>query len=294
MYDTILVPTDGSEHAQRAAAHARQLAIAFDADVHVLAVVDVSDAAGPFNAGGVDKAYVEQLETRYREGVDDVETVLKPDVTVQTALRRGQAAEEILEYAAEVDADALAMGTHGRTGIKRFVAGSVTETVLRKSPVPVLTVRATERSDVTGGYDDILLPTDGSQAASVAFEHGIALATAFDARIHAVNVVDIAALSSEEPLPSNVLDIRRDAGQKAVETVAAEARESGLEAVTAVRDGYPASDLLEYAEANEIDLIAMGTAGQTGLSRFLLGSTTERIVRHAEIPVLAVNARREE
>jgi len=293
MYDTILVPTDGSDHAQRATAHARQLATAFDAAVHVLAVVDVSDAAGPFDAGGVDEAYVDRLEADLTEGVDDTKRLLGPSLTVQTTLRRGDPAEEILAYAEEIDADALAMGTHGRTGVQRFVAGSVTETVLRKSPVPVLTVRATERSDARGSYDEILLPTDGSEAASVAFDHGIAVATAFDARIHAVNVVDIAAVASEEPLPPNVLDIRREAGQKAVEAVASRAREAGLDVATAVREGFPASDLLEYAEENEIDLIAMGTAGQTGLSRFLLGSTSERVVRHAKIPVLAVNARRE-
>lgn len=292
MYDAILVPTDGSEHAQRAATHARQLATAFDAEVHVLAVVDVSDAAGPFDAGGVDETYVERLETDSRGSLDDVRDLLGPDLVVQTALRRGDAVEEILTYAEEADVDALAMGTHGRTGIRRFVAGSVTETVLRESPVPVLTVRATDRSEVTGTYDEIMLPTDGSDAASAAFEHGIAVAAAFDARVHAVNVVDIAALSSEDPLPANVLEIRRDAGQDAVERAAAMARESGLETVTAVRDGYPASDLLEYADENEIEMIAMGTTGQTGLSRFLLGSTTERVVRHAEIPVLAVNARK--
>jgi|AntRauTorcE11898_2_1112593.scaffolds.fasta_scaffold09763_2 nucleotide-binding universal stress UspA family protein len=291
MYDTLLVPTDGSEHAQRAAAHARQLATAFDADVHVLAVVDVATDAGPFNAGGVDKAYVERLEARYSEAIDDVEQMLGSDLSVKTALRRGGAAEEILEYIETEDVDALAMGTHGRTGVGRFVAGSVTETVLRKSPVPVLTVRTTDRSEVTGTYDEILLPTDGSEAASAAFEHGIAVAAAFDARIHAVNVVDIGALSIEEPLPASVLENRRNAGQNAVEAVARQARESDLEVVTAVRDGYPAGDLLEYAEENEIDLIPMATTGRTGLSRFLLGSTTERVVRHAEIPVLAVNAR---
>jgi nucleotide-binding universal stress UspA family protein len=58
-----------------------------------------------------------------------------------------------------------------------------------------------------------------------------------------------------------------------------------------VREGFPASDLLDYADEHDVDLIAMGTAGHTGLGRYLLGSTTERIVRHAEMPVLAVNAR---
>lgn len=295
MYDTILVPTDGSEHAQRAAEHAAILATVFEASVHVLAVVDVDAAAGPFSAGGVDEEYLGRLDTNAQETVDSVaDSIADPDLTVHTDLRRGAPSEEILEYVSEFGVDAIAMGTHGRTGVSRFVAGSVTESVLRKSPVPVLTVRATERSETRDGYQDVMIPTDGSEAASLAIDHGLAIAEAFDARVHAVNIVDIGALSSggDYSFPQELLEAMRDAGQEATEPIADRARESGLEAVAEVVEGFPAKGLLEYADDNDVDLIAMATAGQTGFSRFLMGSTTERVVRHAEMPVLAVNARR--
>jgi len=64
-----------------------------------------------------------------------------------------------------------------------------------------------------------------------------------------------------------------------------------VDVVTNVDGGYPAAGILEYADANDVDCIAMGTAGRTGINRFLLGSTTERVIRHADVPVLAVNAR---
>lgn len=294
MYDSILVPTDGSEHAQRAGAHANQLASAFDATVHVLAVTDVQRMAGPFDVGGVSDEYLDRLDADSDEAIADVESLLAAEHTIHTESQRGDPAEVILKYVTEHDIDLVTMGTHGRTGVNRFVAGSVTETVLRQAPVPVFTVRATERSEVTGGYDEILLSTDGSEAASAAVPDGLALADSFDARVHVVNIVDIAVTGASEVAPAEVLETMREIGEKAVEAVAEQARERGVTVVTEVREEFPARGLLNYAEAEDIDMFAMGTTGQSGLSRFLLGSTTERIVRHADVPVVAVNAREDE
>ena len=124
MYDTILVPTDGSEHAVRAAEHALAVARAVDAVVHVLAVVDADDADG-----------------EGREAVEAITAVARRTDDYRTTIRAGTPHEEILDYVDEHDADLLAMGTHGRTGIERYVAGSVTERVVRLASVPVLTVR---------------------------------------------------------------------------------------------------------------------------------------------------------
>jgi nucleotide-binding universal stress UspA family protein len=294
MYDTILVPTDGSEHARRAGRHALHLARAFDAAVHVVSVVDVQAAAGLFDAGGVDDAFVDRLETQGREAIETVTADAHDTDTVATALVRGSPGEAILEYAGDHGVDMVAMGTHGRTGIDRFVAGSVTERVVRRAEVPVLTVRAVGTTAVVGEYEKVLVPTDGSAAAERAIEHGLAVAEATGARVHAVNVVDYGALAAagpEDDLPGTVADHLTARAERAVETVAERARDRGLDAVTAVLDGYPATQLLEYVDDRGIDLVAMGTTGRTGVSRFLLGSTTERVVRHAPVPVLAVNAR---
>jgi nucleotide-binding universal stress UspA family protein len=185
------------------------------------------------------------------------------------------------------------MGTHGRTGVGRYLAGSVTESVVRHADVPVFTVRATEQSRKTDSYDDILVPTDGSTAATAAVEPACEIAAQFDSRLHALNVVNLGdvATGSEYTLPTDLIDTLEAQGEKVTERIAARARESGVETVTQVVDGFPAADILDYAEENDIDLIVMGTAGRTGLNRFIMGSTTERLIRHADMPVLAVNAR---
>jgi nucleotide-binding universal stress UspA family protein len=183
------------------------------------------------------------------------------------------------------------MGTHGRTGIDRYIAGSVTERVLRRAAVPVLAVRPAERH--VESYDELLVPTDGSGPADAAVDHGLAVAERFDARVHALTVVDTGETwaSPEFVTPGELIEQLEAEGRAGIEAVVERARGRGLTAVTAVRKGLAAEQLLAYAEDNGIDMVAMGTAGRTGLGRYLLGSTTERVIRHAAMPVLAVNAR---
>ncbi len=283
MYDSVLVPTDGSDHAARAARHALGLARWFDATVHVVGVVDVSAA------GGVSPAFVERLEDRAADAIERIEAMADDD-RIRSTVLEGTPASTILEYAGERDVDLIAMGTHGRTGVNRYVTGSVTERVIRQSDVPVLTTRVTDRSEWAGDYDDVLVPTDGSEAAAAAIDHALAIATQADARVHVVGVVDVTAAAGRPSVmaPSDLLAQFESEAETAVETVAAEVRDAGLDVETHVRKGIPSQGLLEYAGERDVDLIAMGTHGRSGLDRVLLGSTTERLVRRAPVPVLAV------
>jgi nucleotide-binding universal stress UspA family protein len=292
MYDTLLVPTDGSEHAERAAEHALSVARAFDATVHLINVVDVQSEGGLFSAGGVDEEFLERLKDQARETIADLEAPAEPGDDVRTAVVEGRPSEGILDYAAENDADLVFMGTHGRTGLDRYVTGSVTERVVRQSNVPVFTVRATERSAVGDGYDRVLIPTDGSDCAAAAVNHGIAIAKKYDATVHAVNVVNVRTVTASDEIPphTELLERLEERGEDATEAVAERAREAGLDASTAVLDGVPARGLREYAEENDVDLITMGTHGRRGLDRYLIGSTTTKVVRTAEMPVLSVRS----
>ena len=294
MYESILVPTDGSEHAERAAVHAFALAEAFDATVHVLGVADVAAAAGPFNAGGVSGEFLERLEADAEEAVADVASLAPHPDVVERAVVRGAPGEEILAYAEEESVDLIAMGTHGRSGLSRLVAGSVTEHVLRRGSGPVVTARVAD-DDPVSDYEDVLIPTDGSEPAGAAVAHGVAVAAAFDATVHVLNVVDVGAMAAgaDAAPPTALLDQLVERGEEATGAVADRVREADLEVVTEVREGFPGPDLLEYAEEESVDLIAMGTHGRTGVDRLLLGSTTERTIRRAPMPVLSVPPERE-
>jgi nucleotide-binding universal stress UspA family protein len=292
MYEPIVIPTDGSEHAHRAAAHALGLAEATDAAVEVVSVLDVRGAAGPVDAGGLDQEFLDRLHAKRERALQAVESMAADRGldAVRTTVVRGRPADAILTFVSDHDAGLLAMGTHGRSGVSRFVLGSVTEEVMSRSAVPVLTARATDAS-TPGDYEEVLVPTDGSGYAAAAVDHGIELASLFGARVHALTISNVDTLAgSAAAMPSHVLEDVNSAGEAATEEIATAAGRADLDAVTAVREGSPASGILDYVEANDVDLIAMGTAGRTGPSRFLLGSTTERVVRHADVPVLAVPA----
>jgi len=289
MYETILVPTDGSDHAERAAGHAFALAAAFDATVHVRSVADVSDAAGPFNAGGVSEEFVERVESDAESVVESTAALAPDDVAVETAVSRGQPGEEILATIDDVGADLVVMGTQGRRGLSRLVTGSVCEHVVRNAPVPVVTARVTDDDPVTD-YEQLLIPTDGSDEANAAVAHGIAVADAVDASVHVLNVIDLGTITSGSDVAaaSALIDQLRERGADATEAVAEQARDAGLDVTTEVREGFPNADLLECIDREGIDFVAMGTHGRTGVERLLLGSTTERTIRRSPVPVLSV------
>ncbi|QLK25344.1 universal stress protein [Natrinema zhouii] len=131
-------------------------------------------------------------------------------------------------------------------------------------------------------YQDILVPTDGSDGTRRSLTHGLAIAKRFDATIHALSVVP------EGPLGTLQTDEAIPAAERAVERIEAEATREGVDVVTAVEQGVPHETILAYADDHDIDMIVMGTQGRTGLDRVLVGSVTERIVRMADVPVVTV------
>ncbi|MFB1064029.1 universal stress protein [Natrinema sp. H-ect4] len=131
-------------------------------------------------------------------------------------------------------------------------------------------------------YQDILVPTDGSDGTRRSLTHGLAIAERFDATIHALSVVP------EGPLGTLQTDEAIPAAERAVERIEAEATREGVDVETAVEQGVPHEAILAYADDHGIDMIVMGTQGRTGLDRVLVGSVTERIVRMADIPVVTV------
>jgi nucleotide-binding universal stress UspA family protein len=141
MYETILLPTDGSRDIDAVAEHAMTVASLADATVHAVYVIEGGKARGAHP----DDETVEEARAAGEEAVGEIETLgAKRDVPVTTAVLEGSAAEAILEYADRVGVDMIVMGTHGRSGLDRFLVGSVAERVIRMSDVPVMTVRLTD------------------------------------------------------------------------------------------------------------------------------------------------------
>ena len=132
-------------------------------------------------------------------------------------------------------------------------------------------------------YNDILVPTDGSQGANAALEHGIEIASQWDATLHTLYVADT-RLARSGPL----LETLREEGRKAVRDVELTGTRAGLTVVTETVEGSPHEEILDYVTEHGIDMIIMGTHGRTGLDRLVMGSVAERVVRRSPVPVLTV------
>lgn len=147
-YSRVLITTDGSENAEVAIPHGTIIAQRYGSDVHVLNVVDLQAAGGAFNAGGLEKEFLERLDARGQDAVDSVANTIEEsasDLTVETAVERTAsfdgAAAGVREYVEENEIDLVIMGSHGRSNLKRQLLGSVASTVLRTVDVPVLVVK---------------------------------------------------------------------------------------------------------------------------------------------------------
>ena len=146
MYSQILVPLDQSELAEKALPHAAAIAKAFGCVVHLVSVVPIVDPDA-LKAAGVAVDWQAQMEMA-REYVGGIRKRLLADgVEAEWDVCQGDIAEELLRYGEQQDCDLIVMSTHGRSGLGRWVYGSIADRLLRHAQVPVLLIRAGERAD---------------------------------------------------------------------------------------------------------------------------------------------------
>lgn len=141
-FKRILIATDGSENAEKAASYGMNLAKTACAEVHALYVISTQQAVITRTVKGWSEGLEEYLTDKGRAAICDVEKMgEEAGVKVKSVFLKGIPADEILEYAHENNIDLIVMGTHGLTGIKKFLIGSVAEKVVRHSKVPVMVIR---------------------------------------------------------------------------------------------------------------------------------------------------------
>lgn len=141
-------------------------------------------------------------------------------------------------------------------------------------------------------YRNIVIATDGSENSQRAISYGIEIAKLSGATVHALYVLDTSSFSSI-PMDAGweaMYEILKTEGGKAVSEVKERGEASGIEVREVLLEGHPSSEIIEFAENNNADLIVMGTLGKTGLDRFLMGSVAEKVVRGSKVPVLVVRS----
>jgi nucleotide-binding universal stress UspA family protein len=281
----ILFATDGSPGAEAAAAHAVELADRTGAVLHVLAVVE-GERVASFASEGMRR----QVRTRAAvEGEEAAATAARrataAGVHALTAVEEGDPAAVVADFAADVDAEVVVVGTRGRTGDERFALGSVAEELLDRVASAVLAVPIGDDGDagaVTPSYRRFLLATDGEVTTRRATAAALSLAAAYGADVDALSVVDERVGRTPDARAS--LDA---SARETVERVAMEGASVGLSVAPRVETGVPAARILDVADAGT-DLVVVGARRPTDAETHPLGSVSRRVVRGSPVPVLVV------
>ena len=292
MYRKILVPLDGSKFAESALPLALSLSRRTKADLHV---ATVQEAIPSFAYDEWENAAAEWSEQYLGNVAERMAPHAGGKVTV--ALLSGHIVETLEKEAQSQGAELVIMATHGRGLLSRAWLGSVADSFLHHTGHPVLLVRpedgdtpdlAADRS-----FRKILVPLDGTELSECMLEHAVAFGRLSDAAYHLVRVVpypiDIASpyLPHTVQLNQGLVDDAKGAATEYLEAQALSLREQGLHVDTVVLvDAQPGNGILQEVEAAGCDLIAMSTHGRKGLSRAILGSAADKVLRGTHVPVL--------
>lgn len=261
----MLVPLDGSPEAESVLPALMPLLRTKHVRLMLLGVAPQEDSSSALDL------YVTRLRT----------SLLLDEVPSESRIEWGDPAEEILRAGDAAHVDLIAMATHGRTGLRRELVGSVAEQVIRRSKIPILTFRPGAR---IGDWKRLIVALDGSAAAESVLGDATDLARTFGATVHLVRVKSLLPLLVTRPeLP---FPVPEENPQPYLEGIAAGLADKGILALAEPREGEAADEILAAARESGAGLICLTTHSRTGLSRHLLGSVAESVLRNAPCPVL--------
>lgn len=289
MANKILVPLDGSDLAEQVLPYATALATKTGASLVLLsAVVPAHTWLRPVSASETSAEEFANA-TAY---LQSVEQKLTFDGKVMLRVESGSAAECVRRVADDERADIIAMTTHGRSGLPRLVLGSVASEVTHTASQAVLLVRAAkDQPPAVVDIRRILVPVDGSRASESVLPVIEELAQRLAAEIVLERVVVARlALYGAEYVPSSrpVLDELEEAAKDYVTEVARRLSHHGVRVSGEIMDGIPVPAILDAAERNAVDLIAMSSHSRSAPGRWLLGSTADGVVRQSHLPCLII------
>ncbi len=293
---SILVPLDGSPFAEAALPVALEAARRRGDGIELMVVFEdePSVAGWPLSPERVAASFHEYLESVTRR-VGPVE-----GVPITASVEGGNVMEHLVKHAGRWNSELVVMSTHGRGAVSRAWLGSVADHMVRHATVPVLLVRPVEGEDTdlgaTPSLDRVLVALDGSHRAERGLEDAVrvsgphasyTLLRVVPGPIHHWSTYIPAAIQET----ADGLEKGRAEADTYLAGVATQLRETGLTVATRVVEGVPpAAGILSHAEEQPTDLIAITTHGRTGLSRLLLGSVADKVVRGSSVPVLVTRA----
>ena len=285
MYKKILVPLDGSRLAEQVLPLVRQFADALGAEVELLRAKD-PDARPPFWPPQASAQYLKDVATKY----------FPASARVIEVDEIGEPAQVILDRAKADPACLIAMATHGMSGARRWLLGSMAAKVAQTAANPLLLVRPLDGDPLAPvALKTIFVPLDGSALAEKVLPQACAVARRLNLEMQLVRVYALppdAYLVADGVIAQGPAQYREELESEAETYLAgkiAGLRAEGIERVVAlVLEGDAASEIIDLARKTPNSLIAMSTHGRSGIGRWVLGSVAEKVIQHAQDPVLLI------
>lgn len=305
MYHRILVPLDGSNLSEQILPYARLLAKGLECPIELIRVMEPVPTSLDDSAHGVYPHRVaESLKSHVEDYLESKASPLKEEgLQISLAVHEGSPAELIIDES-EKDPDTLiVMSTHGRSGITRWVMGSVANKVLQGTHSPLLMVRSNPQADEAKEVElqTIIVPLDRSARAEQALPHAASLAKGLGLKVVLLWVfplieghytdIGLEATTYGVPMQGEVSQQVESQAGSYFTAVEAELRRLGAPEVEAhLLWGQPASTIVDFARQTPNAMVAMTSHGRSGIGRWMLGSVSDRIVRYSQDPVLVIRA----
>jgi nucleotide-binding universal stress UspA family protein len=289
MFKRVLVPLDGSMLAESALEPALHLSQQADGVVYLMRVpvfVDGGAQTSPeYHRVWVDENDLPEYEdvTTYLREIR--ERISRPGVSVRTIVGEGEPSRAIVNTSVTKNIDLILMASHARSGISRWLLGSVSGKVSRMAQSPVILVRKQTH------FNHILITLDGSELAERVIEPALRLASSFGSQVTILRVNEKNNLT--KPLSDQEVLAGADSYLEEVLSRYVPA-DLDLDIRTTVMRGSAAEKILSYSAEYDVDLIAMCTHGRTGLSKLLFGSITEKVMCNSGCAMLITRPPNEE
>ncbi len=294
MFERIVIPLNGTPHAEAVIPEALKYFHSPNLELDLLTVVDPESTrlatAAPTvtSSGHAAKEYLDRMAHNLEER----------GIHARVDVRFGPTPAKILEHATQSRASLIAIATRGRSGLGRLVRGSTAESVLRKSPVPLLMIRgggnlpAAAESARPGGIPRILVPLDGTMEAESILPYARYLCRRVKGRIELLRVIEfIPVLHGDEGVMEGAFDHATLGAGDYLRGMGDRLREDGLEVEQTVVRASPTEGILDRANSGTIHLVAMSTHGRRGIRRLLLGSIVESVLRQLRVPLFTMRLR---
>ena len=289
MYKRILTLLDGSSLCELILPYIAELGERFSSEIILLHVYSPKSSSISHEY----EAYIQQVTKTVKEQLGE-------KAKVEPILLSGKANREIVDYSKKENIDLIAMVSHGKFGIKRWLLGSTADKVIRQASKPVLLIKAEAplATREKGIMNNILAPLDGSKLSEVILPHVEAVATKTPTKVKS-GVTLLQVVAPAYYIPSGRTVTRVSYSNTEIEQLKAKARSYLEEAGTQLRSkkitvkcevavGDAAEKIIEAAGKINANLIAMSTHGYSGFNRLFLGSTTDRVLHHGNTPLLLV------